>query len=146
MRNLVLVGVVLFTFFTACNDDNLPDINGMWQLKTIEEDNHPTQTIDTIFYSFQRQAIFEYTLLHEEENLPATYTAICGYIDFPNNDHLHIQMDKSVFINKVTGEKEYFQLDKLLWKEEETTYEINELNSKKLKLRQNGVDYNFIKY
>jgi hypothetical protein len=132
MKNLVGLGIVLLTFFTACNDSSLPDINGMWQLKTIEDANHQTQSVDTIFYSFQRQAIFSYTVVHQDKSDPPIY----GFIDFPDKDHLHILLD--------TGSE--WQKEQVLWKEMNVTYEILLLNSKYMQLSQNGIVYSFNKF
>jgi hypothetical protein len=114
----------------------------MWQLKTIQDENKNVETIDTIYYSFQRQAIFSCTLLHEKENEAATATVIYGYIDFPDNNHLHIQLDKNQ-----KGEKYLLPWN---WGEEtpvsELIHDIVKLDSKNMVLSHNGKTYNFIKY
>lgn len=133
----ILLGIIFLALFTACDDGDMPGIDGMWQLKTIEDTaTHQTQPVDTIYFAFQRQAIFSYTVLHEKENKPATATYIYGYIDFPDNDHLHIQLDKSYESRK--GD--------VLWKDTSVTYDIIQLNSKHLILSQNGSVYYFNKF
>jgi hypothetical protein len=125
----------------------MPVINGMWQLKTIEDaGSHTIQSVDTIFYAFQRQSIFSYTILHEKEDQPASFQVVYGFIDFiPDNDHLRIQIDKNHYIND-KGEKYYINLNLLLWKSEEITYTIVRLDSKCMILSQGGSIYNFKKY
>jgi hypothetical protein len=145
MKNLIFTGAIMLAFFYACSDGNRPEINGMWQLKTIQDENQDTQTVDTIFYSFQRQAIFAYTLLREKEGEPATSAIVYGFIDFPDDNHLHIQIDKNY--------KEDANLLKLLpwnWDAEnvtnDVTYDIIKLDSKSLILFNKKKTYHFIKY
>jgi hypothetical protein len=132
----------LLLLFGACSDGNKPEINGMWQLKTIQDENQNIRNFDTIFYSFQRQSIFSYTEVHEREGEAATSTIIYGYIDFPENDLLHIQLDKG-----------YYGAARLLpwnWGKEnplyEATHDILKLDSKNLILFYNKKTYSFIKY
>jgi hypothetical protein len=132
----IFLAVAIFLFFNACSDGNRPEINGMWQLKTVEDENKNSQIIDTIFYSFQRQAIFSYTILKEEEGKPATYSILYGYINFPEENQLLIQLDKNYLWGKSL----------LPWDGEGTTFDIVQLNSRHLVLRQDGKTYNFIKY
>jgi hypothetical protein len=137
MKKLLFLLFVISVFTNACSDGDMPDINGMWQLKTIEDaDSHTTQSVDTIFYAFQRQSIFSYTILYEEENKPATAIQIYGFIVFPDNDHLHIQLDKAY----------YWRKSYVLWQDTEVTYDIVRLDSKCMILSQGGSIYNFKKY
>jgi hypothetical protein len=123
---------------SSCVDFDLPNINGMWQLKTIQDENAHVQAIDTIFYGFQRQAIFSYTLLHEKEKTAATAEVIYGYVEFPDSKQLHIQLD----------EKENWKKNVLwLWEgENNVIYDIVKLDSKKMVLSRNNKTYNFVKY
>jgi hypothetical protein len=138
---IALTGILLS--LTACLPDNgKPEINGMWQLKTLSDENQNTQTVDTVFYSFQRQAVFSCTLLHE--NAAANYSVIYGYMDFPDDAHLHVLLDKG-----------YFERAHLLpwnWggdnKANEVVYDIITLNAKRMVLFHPGKNilYSFIKY
>jgi hypothetical protein len=134
---------VLIAVFQACSDGDRPEINGMWQLKTIQEENQNAQTVDTVFYSFQRQSIFSYTLLYEQEGKASTTVVIYGYIDFPEQNRLHIQADK---------DSRYYENALLPWNwgkekpENDVTYDIIKLDSKKLVLFHDGKTYHFIKY
>jgi hypothetical protein len=138
------LSIILALFLlSTCSDGNKPEINGMWQLKTIrDENNKHTQYFDTIFYAFQRQSIFSYTQLHEREGEAATSTIIYGYIDFPDNDHLHILPDK--------GYNNSIQLLPWNWGKEnpynEATHDIVQLDSKNLVLYYDNRTYSFIKY
>lgn len=135
MKHLLFLLFIPLVFFTVCSDGDKPAINGMWQLKTIENGLH-VQPVDTVFYSFQRQSIFSYTLLQEKESLPATYTVIYGFIDFPDDNHLHIRLDKN----------HYRQASCVLWKDTSVVYDIIRLDAKYLTLSQNGIFYHFNKY
>ena len=131
MKQLLFAIFIPFLFFVACSDGDNPAINGMWQLKTIEDSTRAVQQVDTIFYAFQRQAIFSYTVLYGEEA-----SILYGFIDFPNNDHLHILLDKSY----------YSQASFVLWKDTGTVYDIIRLDAKHLTLSQSGTYYYFNKY
>jgi hypothetical protein len=131
MKQLLFAMFVPFLFFAACLDSDKPAINGMWQLKTIEDSTHTVQSVDTIFYAFQRQSIFSYTVLYRQEGF-----SIYGFIDFPDNDHLHIQLDKNY----------YLQAPNVLWKDTSIVYNIIRLDAKHLTLLQDGTFYYFNKY
>jgi hypothetical protein len=120
----------------ACSDSDKSTINGMWQLKTIEDSLHHIQPVDTIFYAFQRQSIFSYTLLYEHENQPATCQIIYGYIDFPDPNRLHIQLD----------ERFYNSARYTLWQNTNVIYDIIHLDSKRLTLSKDRTFYYFNKY
>jgi hypothetical protein len=136
MQKYGFFGCLLLLIFASCLDPELPHINGMWQLKTITDSNNQISSVDTIYYSFQRQAIFSYTIINNNSDAPQT-TIIYGYIDFPDDDKLHILLDKS-YQNK------YDKL--LLWKGIETAYDIVKLNSKDMILKQDDKTYHFIKF
>jgi hypothetical protein len=133
MKQLLFIFASLL-IFAACSDGDKPVINGMWQLKTIEDNTHThVQTVDTIFYAFQRQSIFSYTVLLENGGYPAS-NVIYGYIDFPDPDHLHILLD------------EKYQGYNVLWQGIEVTYDIIRLDSKRMTLLSEGTYYYFNKY
>lgn len=131
MKQLLFAIFISFLFFVACSDGDNPAINGMWQLKTIVDGSDHAVQVDTIFYAFQRQSIFSYTVL-QQENASIIY----GFIDFPDNDHLHILLDKSY----------YSQASFVLWKDTGTVYDIIRLDAKHLTLSQNRIYYYFNKY
>ncbi|GHT04089.1 hypothetical protein FACS189423_06250 [Bacteroidia bacterium] len=136
MKKRWFPGIVGLLFLISCLDPDLPHINGMWQLKTIADEGGNVQTVDTAFYSFQRQALFSYTLLNGNMNLPEPTQIVYGYIDFPAENKLHIQIDAN----------QYDLLFLLPWHDQQVTYDILKLNSKELILGQDGTHYNFIKF
>ncbi|MDR0733463.1 MAG: lipocalin-like domain-containing protein [Dysgonamonadaceae bacterium] len=132
MKQLLFAIFIPFLFLAACSDGDHPAINGMWQLKTIDDGNNRVQQVDTVFYAFQRQAVFSYTILPQEENKSPIY----GYIDFPDRNRLHIQLDKN----------HYYQAKLTLWNDTSVVYDIHRLDAKQLVLSHNGSVYRFSKY
>lgn len=136
MRNFSMILLILLTFY-SCLDRDLPNVNGMWQLKTIEGKNQAIQTVDTIYYSFQRQAVFSYTLLNQGKTKATSAVVFYGYVNFPDNNTLSIAMDE---IYKDTFFDDYPRIEK------EMNFDILHLSSKKMTLSYNGEIYNFIKF
>jgi len=136
MKKLLFLLPVIIAFISACSDGDMPTINGMWQLKTIEDAGHEVRAVDTIFYAFQRQSVFSCTILYEADNKPATSIQIYGFIDFPDSKHLHIQLDKSY----------YWRAPYVLWNDTSVVYDIIRLDSKQLVLSGEGEIYHFNKY
>ncbi|GHT07314.1 hypothetical protein FACS189432_01280 [Bacteroidia bacterium] len=133
--NLRTVSVILFSLFLiSCIDTDLPRVNGMWQLKSVSDENGGLQTVDTLYFSFQRQAIFSYTVMNASGN---SASVIYGYVDFPEDGILHIQLDKRYEEKPPSTWR---------WKDTSVTFYIEKINSKELILRQEGMKYNFIKF
>jgi hypothetical protein len=110
----------------------------MWQLHTIQDENNRIEMVDTIFYAFQRQTLFSYTIIDEEVGRS---DQIYGYIDFPDNDHLHILLDERFHdccrpaIWEVNGKRQIA-----------ITYAIVRLDSKHLTLSHDKKTYHFTKF
>ncbi|GHT42294.1 hypothetical protein FACS189437_10130 [Bacteroidia bacterium] len=138
MKKRWFPGIFLFFFLVSCLDPDLPHINGMWQLKTIVDEKGNVQAVDTIYYSFQRQAVFSYTVLNANPANPDPTELFYGYIDFPAENKLHILIDEKYIWEA--------SLALMLWHDRQTTYDILKLNSKELILGQDGTQYNFIKF
>ena len=136
MNGKIWGGMIVLLFFISCNDSDLPNVNGMWQLKTIEDENHVISPIDTIFYSFQRQAIFAYTILQEKENAAATAEVLYGYVDFPSDKKMIIQLDNRYHVIQ----------SKTFWNDTIVTYDILRLDAKKMVLSEDNKIYSFIKH
>jgi hypothetical protein len=139
MKNSWFGGLIVFLLLTSCLDPDLPNVNGMWQLKTIQEKDDTVWMVDTIYYSFQRQALFAYTILNSDTAQTNPTDIIYGFVDFPGKEELHIQIDKKYTNNQIA-------IDRLLWKDIHTTYTILKLNSKEMILGQDEKKYNFIKF
>ncbi|MCC8146881.1 MAG: lipocalin-like domain-containing protein [Bacteroidales bacterium] len=129
--------ILLIIVLCSCTDGDLPDVNGMWQLKTVENEAGEVQVVDTIYYSFQRQAIFSYTLLNEVSGKPASTIVLYGYVSFPDGNNLTLVMDKQY---------DTYNFDVFPRLERNMNYNILHLDSKKMVLFYNGETYNFIKF
>ena len=105
----------------------------MWQLKSVSDENGGLQTVDTLYFGFQRQAIFSYTVMNVSGN---SASVIYGYVDFPENGKLHILLDKRYEKPPSTWR----------WKDTSVTFDIEKINTGELVLKQEGMKYNFIKF
>jgi len=136
MKKHVLLSIFLICFLVSCIDRNLPDVDGMWQLKTIEEKTGSIQIVDTIYYSFQARRLFTFTQLNAGPMQFEPIFIIYGYVDFPAKDRMVIQLDPAHGF--------YFPL--LPWSLENTSYFIQKLTSKEMILENEGSIYRFIKF
>jgi len=139
MKKFGFYCVLLSLFFISCIDKNLPDVDGMWQLKTIEDETGNTQVVDTIYYSFESQQLFSFTQLNGGFMQYKSAFIMYGYVDFPAKDRMHIWLDTAH-----VGLFEYLPWSSL----ENTTYIIQKLTSKEmiLKNEDEGNIYRFIKF
>ena len=138
MKKHVFLSILLLGFLASCINSDLPNVDGMWQLKTIETPSGHTQTVDTAYYSFQAQQLFAFTQLNTGPwQFEPTYV-MYGYVDFPDKDHLHIFLDPA-----------HIGMFNLLppWQMEDVTYFIRKLTSKEMILENQGDSiYRFIKF
>ncbi|MDL2241671.1 lipocalin-like domain-containing protein [Bacteroidales bacterium OttesenSCG-928-L03] len=131
--------VYLFTcLLVSCDDSHTADINGMWQLRTIQDGEGNVQHLDSVFYSFQRKYVFSYTALITDGLGREAIIELYGYADYPDNETLHILMDETY--------QSQWALDALPWHAPEVEYKILSLDSKKLVLGQGNEIYSFTKY
>jgi hypothetical protein len=140
MKKVLFPLVIVCALCASCVDSDLPNVNGMWQLKTIEAADGSSHPVDTIFYSFQYQRIFSQTVLNANPHNPNNPTVcIYGYTDFSVKDKLTLSLNHGDDVSNL-----------LIWDVEQgektVTIDIVRHNSKKLILRRNGSTYNFIKF
>jgi len=136
MKKHVLLSILLVCLLVSCINSAWPDVDGMWQLKTIKDKTGRIQTVDTIYYSFQAQRMFTFSQLNA---LPMQFEStliMYGYVDFPAKDCMVIQMDSS-------GEGWFW---KLPWQSKSITYVIQKLTCKEMILESEGDIYRFIKF
>lgn len=138
MKKIGLLSLFACILFFACSDSDLPDVNGMWQLKTIQDESGNTQVVDTVFYSFQRKKIFSHTLLKKNEINQEIAYVVYGYIDFPTEDKLLISLDEAYRFPYV--------LENLHWDNYDIEYDIFKLSSKEMILTRNHEIYTFKKF
>jgi len=131
-----LLSILLVVFFVSCINSDLPNVDGMWQLKTIEDKSGRIQTVDTIFYSFQSQHFFSFTQLNAGTTQFEPVFIMYGYVCFPDKDRMLIQLDP-----------DHGGLFPLMpWNLERTIYFIRKLTSKEMVLENEGDIYRFIKF
>lgn len=137
MKKILFLGGFCLLIFYACLDTSLPNVNGMWQLKTIQSEDGSVQLVDSAYYSFQRQTIFTYTLLYKDANNVEKAHVLYGYVYFPEERKMKIQLDKMY--------SEY-QFEFFPWIEMEVNFDIVKINSKEMILFSEGKTFNFIKF
>lgn len=132
------LSIFLFGLLVSCSNSDLPDVDGMWQLKTIGDSAGRIQTVDTIYYSFQAQRLFAFTQLNGGPWQSQPAFVMYGYVDFPAKDRMLIRLDPAhggLFTH-------------MPWSLERTTYFIRKLTSKEMILEneEEGDTYQFIKF
>ena len=122
---------LLFSVATACSDDE-DKLTNKWQLRRYEFPDGTTQTVDSVFYNFQK----------------GSFSAIClladgNYQTFFGNYSL--QDDKiSIILLPEYGGPEY---DKYIgWEENKRIFHVDELSSSSLRLNYEGIVSVFRKY
>ncbi|GHT77642.1 hypothetical protein AGMMS50262_19200 [Bacteroidia bacterium] len=137
MKKKIGWGMLFLLFLISCTDSDLPKVNGMWQLKTIEDtENHTISQVDTIFYAFQRDVLFTYTVLYEKENAPATSEVLYGYVTFPSENKMLLELD----------ERYHSLLHLTFWTDTSVAYDVLKLDAKNMVLSADNKIYSFIKY
>ena len=101
MKKVLLYSTLSALLLISCENFRNYDLDGMWQLKTIEDPsgsiNHTDtvfRNIDSVFYGFQRECVFSYTLIPK-----FAFNPFYGYIINTSDNKIHIQMDKRRYDN-----------------------------------------------
>jgi len=106
-------------------------LDGMWQLKTVQDIDGSTTHVDTIYYSFQRGGVFSYTVL---ENPKVTIYLIYGYVDRPSDDKVHVLIDNNAAGN---DNFEWF-LNHSKWSAADIIFDIKKYDKSDLVLFDSG--------
>jgi hypothetical protein len=130
------LSILLACLLVSCMHTGTTDINGMWQLTAIQDAGGRTQTVDTIYYSFQGDKLFTYTLLNAGLIQSDPTLVLYGYVYFLDQNRLQIQMDKSG--------GDFFSF--LLWRSESVTYTIRKRTSREMILEEGETVYHFVKF
>lgn len=134
MKN-ILITVVCLLAFCGCSNDIDDQMDGYWQLKTINEGGQVSQ-IDTVFYAFQRKALFSYTLTTQSD--PNETIVTYGYIEYPSEKELLITIDQ------------HNAFDDFLiyagWNSYEEKFTIESVNKKNLVLKNGNKTYFFKRF
>lgn len=122
---------LLMSLFGACSDDE-DKLTNKWQLRRYEFPDGTIQTVDSVFYSFQKGSFSAICLLQDG-----------NYHTFFGNYSL---LDDKISINllpEYSGEL----YDKYMgWENYERIFQVYELSSSALKLNYEGIIYVFRKY
>ena len=102
-------------------------LDGMWQLKTVEDVDGNVFHVDTIYYSFHREVIFSLTVLKNPE---FALSPIYGYVDMPSADKVHVLID-----DKSAGNDNFNRFLSLSgWSSADIVFDIKKYNSSDLVL------------
>jgi len=102
-------------------------LDGMWQLKTVQDQYGNIIPVDTIFYSFQRELIFSFTVL---ENSKVALSPVYGYVDMPSDHQVHVSIDE-----QAAGDYEFQRFLSLSgWSSADIVFEIKKYNTSDLVL------------
>jgi len=107
-------------------------LDGMWQLKTVEDINGNKTKVDTIYYSFQRETIFSLTILKDSKY--ALTAPKYGYMDMPSNDKVHILIDRAN--NNKDNYSQFLSLSG--WSSYDITFDIKNDSNNNLVLFDSG--------
>ena len=92
MKNKILFSILSALLFVSCDNYKNYRLDGMWQLKTIQDRNGNEVSVDTVYYSFQRETVFSFTVL---ENPSYANYPFCGYMDMPSDNKVHVLIDSN---------------------------------------------------
>ena len=129
---VVLCLSLLFSVATACSDDE-DKLTNKWQLRRYEFPDGTTQTVDSVFYNFQK----------------GSFSAICllkngSYQTFFGNYSLKGDKISIILLPQSMEDENYsFYMG---WENGERTFTMEELTSSSLHLEYEGVRYIFRRY
>ena len=141
-KNILLLGFYVI-FFLSCSDEISTQINGQWQLKTIEEEG-VISPVDTVFYAFQRGAIFSFTILNPNSNIESFVSY--GYVTFPAEDKMTISMDTSWNENGYFWNIHSEFLKHSGWSGYDMMFNVKEINNKWLVIESENKTYTLKKH
>ena len=127
--------VCIFLIFTACNKDMSDQLQGKWQLKTIEESGSLTP-VDTVWYNFQSESLFMYQIYHPAVD---TFSWTYGYKTQPESLIIRLEIINWTFL------KEDF-LPFTDWEEPVRFFTVDKINRNRLILKSDGKTYTFDRF
>ena len=141
MKKNLFFGILSLLLLASCdnsksyglNIDNYKNypLDGMWQLKTVKDANGNEDQVDTVYYSFHREAIFSFTIT---ENSKSSLYPFYGYMDMPSNNKVHVLM------NGISTEPDLIELFLSLsgWSSADIIFDIEKYNQSNLVLFDSG--------
>lgn len=140
MRKNLLFAILLLLLFASCDYYKNYRLDGMWQLKTVQDSNGNESKVDTVYYSFQREVVFSFTVLESPQF--AMYP-VYGYMDMPSGNQVHI------LINNISDDDFIGRFLSLSgWSAADITFDIKSYSNRNLILfdKGNGKTYTLIKF
>jgi hypothetical protein len=86
-----LIVVVAAFLSYACSDEISHKVEGYWKLQQVVSPDGDIQKVDTIFYGFQKQTAFSFTVLVSPDAMYQYYAY--GYLYFPESNKIRIKME-----------------------------------------------------
>ena len=131
MKKNLLYSILSILLFASCDNYKNYRLDGMWQLNTITDINGNEIYVDTVFYSFQRETAFSFTIT---ENSKFVSYLFYGYMNMLSDNKVHI------LINNISIEHERIELFLLLsgWSSADIIFDIKNYNNTKLVLFDSG--------
>ena len=129
MKKYCLI-LLVFIFHLSCDDISTSELDGKWQLKTVEKNGVETP-VDTVWYNFQSESVFSMQIYIPQQD---TFLLLIG---------MRTQLENSLSIGLVS--ESYINYSD--WNSVNRDFTIIEVNRKKLILRsEEGYTYSFIKF
>ena len=122
---------LVFIYLASCDDISRSEIEGKWQLKTVEKAGMEI-TVDTVWYNFQSKSIFQYQFFISQQD---TFMLLPGVVKSNQVNILHLEL--------ITNE----HLDQTDWHGINRSFTIEKLDKKNLILvGEEGYSYSFIRF
>jgi len=131
----VIVLFIFYLLFSGCENEISDQLQGKWQLKTVEEAGHLT-SVDTVWYNFQSESLFMYQIYHPVVD---TFSWLYGYKTQPESNIIHLE-----FINWTVAKENFLPFTD--WKEPARTFSVDKVNRKQLVLKSDEKTYIFDRY
>ena len=144
MKKLIYIVAIFALHFLSCSDEIDSQINGFWQLKTIEN-NGVVNHVDTVFYGFQRGATFSISVLLPDNSLVESIYSY-GYVSFPSENKMKISMDTARYED---GSFKVIRGDFLKyseWGDYYITFDVKQLDNKHLIVSKDEKIFSFSRH
>jgi hypothetical protein len=127
---------LLILFLAACSDADIPAVDGLWQLNSIQA-NGRTTPVDTLYFSFMlKRSEFSFITLHEHSLEAEQAETRYGYALFPSKNQIRIEMDKGQMYSPVS----------FPWNALDVDFLILHLSRKKMTLQNDDTQYHLTKF
>ncbi|MDR2139165.1 MAG: lipocalin-like domain-containing protein [Tannerella sp.] len=132
---IIVVCVCILSTLTACQKELSWQLQGKWQLKTIEQSGH-VSNVDTVWYNFQSKALFMYQIYHTDKD---SFSHMYGYKSQPEENKIHLELTS--YPRPVS---EFLPLTD--WEDRSRTFTVEKISSKRLVLYSDNKTYEFIRF